>query len=127
MPQGKFAQVHASSAMPGSTEWAPCSISRPMTRSPKSTRLLTALSIASAMTLVTVALSDAGGVAAASPGSESILVPLVQKFRACDFTPAVNFQSKGYGTARAVISAAKSKQVTAQSNFSPPSPEPTTT
>lgn len=51
---------------------------------------------------------------AADPVSRNTLVPLVQTFRACDFTPAINMQSKGHGTARAIISVAAARTVNAQ-------------
>ncbi|WP_407688556.1 hypothetical protein [Mycobacterium sp. HUMS_1102779] len=59
------------------------------------------------------ALWTAGGEAAASPAGASTLVPLTQKFRACDFTPAINMQSKGHGTAHAVIGRDATQTVTA--------------
>lgn len=74
---------------------------------------LAALSIASAEVFTAAAVWAVGGLVAASPAGASTLVPLTQKFRACDFTPAVNMQSRGHGTARAVIGTGANQTVTA--------------
>lgn len=61
----------------------------------------------------TTALAIASAVAVASPAGATTVVPLVQTLRACDFTPAINVQSKGNGIARADITATTSKTVIA--------------
>jgi hypothetical protein len=53
----------------------------------------------------------ATGVAAADANSAGVLVPLTPKFRACDFTWAVNVPTMGKGTGQTVISRPANKVV----------------
>ncbi|MEM6110417.1 hypothetical protein AAHS21_29985 [Mycobacterium sp. 050272] len=56
----------------------------------------------------------ATGVATADSSSGGSFVPLTPKFRACDFTWAVNVPTMGKGSGQAVISRAASNKVVAQ-------------
>lgn len=56
----------------------------------------------------------ATGVATADASSGGALVPLTPKFRACDFTWAVNVPTMGKGSGQAVISKGSSNKVVAQ-------------
>lgn len=76
-------------------------------------RRTAALLIASAQIIGTATILATAGMTAATPADAGTAVPLKRLLRACDFTPFINMQSKGQGTARTDISAA-SNTVTAQ-------------
>ena len=77
-------------------------------------RKITALLLAGANMLGAAAFWGAMGVAAADASSSGTVVPLIPKFRACDFTWAINVATNGVGTGQTVISKTASNQVVAQ-------------
>lgn len=77
-------------------------------------RKIIALLFVSANMLAAATIWGATGVAAADANSAGSLVPLTPKFRACDFTWAVNVPTMGKGSGQAVISKAASNKVVAQ-------------
>jgi hypothetical protein len=77
-------------------------------------RRITALLFVGANVLAPAAFWGGTGVAAADASSAGTLVPLSPKFRACDFTWALNVPTNGKGSGQAVISKAGSNKVVAQ-------------
>ena len=77
-------------------------------------RKITALLLIGANMLGASALWGAMGVAAADARSVGTVVPLIPKFRACDFTWALNVATNGKGTGQTVISKTAPNQVVAQ-------------
>lgn len=77
-------------------------------------RRITALLFVGANMLATATFWGGAGEAAADASSPSSVVPLTPKFRACDFTWAVNVPTNGKGSGRAVMSKAASNKVVAQ-------------
>ncbi|BBY24479.1 hypothetical protein MSTO_46840 [Mycobacterium stomatepiae] len=74
-------------------------------------RKIPALLCIGANILGAAAFCGATGVAAADVSSGGSLVPLTPKFRACDFTWAVNVPTMGKGSGQTVISKASNKVV----------------
>lgn len=79
----------------------------------KEMRKITALLFGANM-LGIAAFWASSGVASADATSGGSLVPLIAKYRACDFTWAVNVPTMGKGSGQAVISKAASNRVVAQ-------------
>ncbi|WAJ44593.1 hypothetical protein OK015_26360 [Mycobacterium sp. Aquia_216] len=77
-------------------------------------RKITALFFIGANILGTAIFWSATGVATADASSAGTPVPLTPKFRACDFTWAVNVPTFGKGSGHTVISKAASNNVVAQ-------------
>ncbi len=77
-------------------------------------RRIPAMSLVAADMLGTTLFCVATGVAAADANSGGSLVPLTPKFRACDFTWAVNVPTMGKGSGQAVIGRTGSNRVVAQ-------------
>jgi hypothetical protein len=77
-------------------------------------RRFTAVLLVSANMLGASAFWGAMGVAAADASSAGTVVPLIPKFRACDFTWAINVATNGKGTGQTLISKTAPNQVVAQ-------------
>jgi hypothetical protein len=77
-------------------------------------RKIPALLFIGANILGTAAFCGATGIATADASSGGSLVPLTPKFRACDFTWALNVPTMGKGSGQTVISRAGSNKVVAQ-------------
>ena len=77
-------------------------------------RRITALLLASANMLGAAAFWGATGIATADASSVGAPVPLTAKFRACDFTWAVNVATNGTGSGMTVISKSAANKVSAQ-------------
>ncbi|WAC92343.1 hypothetical protein [Mycobacterium sp. Aquia_213] len=77
-------------------------------------RKITALLFVGANMVGTAMFCGATGVAAADASSGGSVVPLTPKFRACDFTWAVNVPTYGKGSGQTVISRAASNKVVAR-------------
>ncbi|CQD20967.1 hypothetical protein BN1232_05102 [Mycobacterium lentiflavum] len=77
-------------------------------------RKFTAMLFVGANILAAAIFWGATGVATADASSGGSLVPLTPKFRACDFTWAVNVPTMGKGSGQAVISRAAANRVVAQ-------------
>jgi hypothetical protein len=71
----------------------------------------------------TAAFWGATGVAAADASSAGTLVPLTPKFRACEFTWAVNVATNGKGSGQTVISKAAPNKVIAQVELAAAEPQ----
>jgi hypothetical protein len=77
-------------------------------------RRITALLLIGANMLGMAAFRGATGLAAADASSGGTLVGLTAKFRACDFTWAVNVATNGTGSGQTIISKAAPSKIVAQ-------------
>ena len=86
-------------------------------------RKITALLFIGANMLGMATFWGTAGIAAADASSAGTLVPLIPKFRACDFTWAINVPTNGIGTGQTVISKAAPNKVVAQVQLAAAEPQ----